>query len=417
MNKNIWIWNHYSTNMIKDMAGRHYWFAENLIKEGYNTSIFCASTIHNSDDVIDTNGNVYTLKRSGSVPFVIVNTPQYSGNGIKRIINMITFYRNLFPTAQKYAKQSGKPDVIIASSVHPFTLIAGIKIAKKFNVSCICEVRDLWPESIIVYGNLKRNSILAKILYIGENWIYKKADKLIFTMEGGRDYIIDQGWDSNSGGVIDLNNVFHINNGVEIEKFNNNLINYSIEDDDLDDKEKFKVIYAGSIRKANEVESIIEIAKYLYENGQNDIRFLIYGDGDDKNRLEDLCLKKEINNVVFKGKIEKKRIPYILSKSDLNIMHIKQSKLKKYGASLNKLFEYFASGKPIISDCEFAYDLIKRYHCGVVIDNGSPKQLAEEIIRISKMSSDEYNELCINSIRAAQEYDFKKLTNKLIELI
>ncbi|WP_318506969.1 hypothetical protein [Bacillus sp. T3] len=54
MKKNIWIWNHYATNMYIDQAGRHYWLAENLIKQGYNPTIFCASTVHNSNENIDT---------------------------------------------------------------------------------------------------------------------------------------------------------------------------------------------------------------------------------------------------------------------------------------------------------------------------------------------------------------------------
>ncbi len=417
MKQNVWIWNHYATNTFKDKAGRHYWFANNLIKSGYKTTIFCASTIHNSNENVDTKGNKYIVGSVNTIPYVFINTSSYYGNGIKRIINMITFYRNLFPVSKEYAEENGKPDVIIASSVHPLTLIAGIKIAKKFNVPCICEIRDLWPESIVIYGALKRDSISAKILYLGEKWIYKKADKLIFTMEGGRDYIIDQGWDKNNGGPIDVGNVFYINNGVDIDEFNGNLIKYNIEDVDLDDKAKFKVIYTGSIRKVNEIEKIIEIAKYLNQEGNNDIKFLIYGDGDDKERLENLCFKDEINNVIFKGKASKRIIPYILSKSNLNILHFKQSKLKKYGASLNKIFEYFASGKPVISDCEFGYDLIYRYQCGIVIDNGSPKQLAEAIVKLSKMSSDVYNELCVNSIIAAQDYDFKILTGKLINII
>ena len=59
MKKNLWIWNHYATNMYKDRAGRHYWFAENLVRNGYNPTIFCASTNHFSDENIDTKGKIY----------------------------------------------------------------------------------------------------------------------------------------------------------------------------------------------------------------------------------------------------------------------------------------------------------------------------------------------------------------------
>lgn len=417
MKKNIWIWNHYATNMIKDKAGRHYWLAENLIVNGYNPTIFCASTLHNTDDNIDTAGNIFIQKESDNIPFVIVKTPQYSGNGKKRIINMISFYKNLFPTAKEYANKYGKPDVILASSVHPLTLVAGIKIAKKFGVPCICEVRDLWPESIVAYGNLKRNNVIAKILYLGEKWIYKNADKLIFTMEGGKDYIADQKWDSENGGPINNNTIYHLNNGVHLERFYENTFSHSYQDSDLNNLDIFKVVYAGSIRKVNDVEFILNIAKEIEELEIKDIKFIIFGDGNDKERLIEKCKTESLKNVVFKGKVPKEYIPHILIKSDLNMLHFQQNSLKKYGVSLNKMFEYFASGKPILSDCEFGHDLIKRYNCGFVLDNASPEVLANEIIRIKNMKKSDYEIICDNSLKAAEDYDFKVLTKKFIDII
>ena len=120
--------------------------------------------------------------------------------------------------------------------------------------------------------------------------------------------------------------------------------------------------------------------------------------------------------MIFKGKVKKEEIPYILSKSELNIFHFKQSKLKKYGASLNKLFEYFASGKPVITDCRFGYDLIDKYGCGLIIDDATPEQLGEGIVQIKNLPPADYDKMCENSLRAAQDYDFKALTRKLIEL-
>ena len=85
---------------------------------------------------------------------------------------MFSFFLNLLLTAKKFAKAYGEPDVILASSVHPLTLVAGIKIAKRFGVPCICEVRDLWPETLVAYGAIKETNLLAKMLYKGEKWIY-----------------------------------------------------------------------------------------------------------------------------------------------------------------------------------------------------------------------------------------------------
>lgn len=417
MKKKIWIWNHYATNMITDTAGRHYWFAENLIKQGYEPTIFCANTRHNSDEVIDVGDTIYKTVVKNNIPFVFVKTSPYIGNGKDRIKNMFSFYKNIFSVSKEYAEKYGKPDVIIASSVHPLTLVAGIKIAKKFGIPCICEVRDLWPETIVAYGKLKKHSLIAKALYAGEKWIYEKADKLIFTMEGGKDYILEKGWDKENGGPVDIHKVRHINNGVDLEVFDYNKEHYRIVDEDIDNPVTFKVVYTGSIRLVNNVKSIVDAAFEIKKLGISDMKFIIYGDGSERISLEKYCQENGIDNVIFKGFINKKYIPYILSKSDLNIMHFEQNNIKKYGASLNKMFEYFASGRPIISDCEFGYDLILKYNAGVVIDNVDANRFAQSILYVKHMSETEYSTLCENALKAAEEYDFTKLTTKLINII
>lgn len=417
MKKNIWIFNHYATNMYKDQNGRHYSFAKYLLENSYQPTIFCSSANHNSDENYIQGNEIFISDKVNNIPFVFIKTPNYAGNGILRIKNMFVFYKNLFPSVKEFSKLHGKPDVIIASSVHPLTCIAGIKIAKKFGVPCICEIRDLWPESLVEYGLIKRTNLFTKLMYMGEKWIYRKADRIIFTMEGGRDYIIEQGWDLESGGPIDVQKVCHINNGVDLDAFHFYRENETFEDPDLMEPGMFKVVYAGSIRKANNVKKIVDIAHEIQQKSYENIKFLVYGRGPEREQLEQYCKDKEIRNVTFKGYIDKNKIPFLLSNSNLNIMHIENTKLKKYGASLNKMFEYFASGKPTISDCEFGYDLMKKYQCGIVLDNASKEELANAIIELSNPNHEQYEVYCQNALSAAADYDFKVLTGKLEELL
>lgn len=412
MKKNLWIWNHYATNMYKDRAGRHYWFAENLVRNGYNPTIFCASTNHFSDENIDTKGKKYITDLQDGISFVFVNTPNYKGNGKKRIYNMISFYRKLFPVAKEYAKLNGKPDVILASSVHPLTLVAGIKNAKKFKIPCICEVRDLWPESIVAYGALKRNSLVAKILYQGEKWIYKKADSIIMTWEGGREYIVDQGWEK----TIDLNKVNHISNGVVIDSFDRNSEENQVIDSDLDNEDYKNIVYAGSIRKVNNVGLLLDAAKIIQNQGSNQIRFLIYGSGDESEMLKQRCENEGIRNVIFKGWVEKKYIPYILKKAYVNILHNSSTSLDKYGQSQNKFFEYLAAGKCIVQTYSTGYSICNRYNCGICAPVQNPEEIAKAIIKACE--DEEMNKLMgENARQAAYDFDFKKLTDKLIDII
>ncbi|WP_313346649.1 glycosyltransferase family 4 protein [Sedimentibacter sp.] len=411
--RKIWIINHYATNMYFNKGGRHYWFAKNLIDRGYDVTIFCASTRHNSSECINMRQNNYLIQSVEGIKFVFIKTHSYIKNSIKRIQNMVDFYKGLLSISIKYGDQNGKPDVIIASSVHPLTLVAGIKIAKKFGVPCICEVRDLWPLTLVEMDKITDRNFITKILYKFEHYIYRKADSIIFTMEGGRDYILDKGWDD-----IDLSKVYHINNGVDLYNFKEKQVSEAFEDIDFDNERIFKVIYTGSIRAFNNIETIVNVARLMNKQDFKDIKFIIYGDGDDRKYLEVICNEEHLQNIVFKGSVNKKYIPYILGKSNLNLL-IYNDKVSvfKYGGSQNKLFEYFASGKPIISNIKMNYDLIEKYNCGFSIKNGDVEEIAANILKFYNMTKQEYDIYRENSIKAAQDFDFEKLTDKLEEVI
>ena len=160
--KNIWIWNHYATNTFFDRGGRHYWFAKYLLEAGYKPTIFCASTVHNSDNKIEVE-TTYKLDEVDGIPYVFVKTPPYQGNGLSRLKNMYTFYRKLFAVSRSYAQKFSNPDLILASSVHPLTLVGG-SVAK--NSKYFVSVK-------LIYGQKGLHDIIGKqsliLFYKGEN--------------------------------------------------------------------------------------------------------------------------------------------------------------------------------------------------------------------------------------------------------
>lgn len=415
MKKKVWLWNHYATDMYKNRGGRHYWFAQNLIKQGYEPTIFCANTFHNKPEFIDTKKEKFATDVRDKIPFVFVKTTTAIGNGIDRVKNMGLFYFNLFSVVRNCVKLYGRPDIIIASSVHPLTMIAGIKIAKKLNIPCICEVRDLWPEAIFSFNRVKEKSLLGRFLTAGEYWIYKKADALIFTKEGDTDYIKEKRWDTGQGGKINLNKCHYINNGVDIEAFEISSIKDKIDDKDLGDK-KFNITYVGAIRPVNKVGNILDAAAILRD--EKDIQFLIYGDGNQKKMLEKRIIDEKLKNVKVKGFVNKRYIPYILSKASVNLLNYSPTQYNwSRGNSSNKLFEYMASGKPIISTVKMGYSILNKYNCGIELEKSTPSELADSILKVKNMPKNEYNMMGQNAKNGAKDFDFKKLTLKLVDVI
>jgi glycosyltransferase involved in cell wall biosynthesis len=404
---NIWILNHYAGPPEINGGIRHYKFAENLISRGYKVKIFAASSRHNSKANLIQDRTKYFYREYNGVPFIFIKARDYLGNGKHRVLNMLEYALGLMSISKIFDAE--RPEIIYASSVHPLTWVAGYILAKRYNAKFIAETRDLWPETLVTMGQISRNSIVAKLLYKLEEFIYKKADKLIFTMPGGKDYVDLLGFD--------LSKVFYINNGIDIESFNSSIDKFVMKDKDLDNNDIFRVVYTGSIGAYNGVEYLVKAAEILEDKGYKHIKILIWGNGTEKHKLEEYAAEKNLKNIVFNNPVDKVYIPSILSKSNLNLLLGIKLSLNKYGLSPNKLFDYFASGKPIISNRTTKYDIVQAYGAGITIQDESSEALAEAIIMFSKMDKNEYSKYCENALRAAKDFDFEVLTNKLEEVI
>ena len=156
---------------------------------------------------------------------------------------------------------------------------------------------------------------------------------------------------------------------------------------------------------------LLDIAKKI----KNDrVRFLIWGDGDELPRLKERLARENIANVRFKGRVEKKYIPFITSMADINLIHNNPSDLFKYGISFNKIFDYLAAGRPTLSTFPCRYNPAVMAGAGKAVERQDPDEIAREIESMLDADTEQY---CINARKAAQEYDFQKLTDRLLEIL
>lgn len=410
---NIWYLHHYATPYELSGLHRPFEFGEYFNKKGNKTTVFASSYLHYSSQNMINDGAKYLVKDYDGITAVFVRTCGYENSGAKRVVNMVEFGARLPGIAKKYAKEHGRPDVIIASSPHPFTMLAGLKIAKKFGVPCICEVRDFWPEVFFFGGKLKATSLLGRILLRGERYIYTKADGLTFLKEGDHTYITDKGWSLAQGGKIDMEKCIYVNNGVDIKLYDERIKEYSYQDDDFE-KGKFTVVYCGTIRPVNNVDLILDTAKLLGD----EYSFLVFGSGNCVEALQKRIDTENITNVKLKGYVDNKYVPSVLSHSSLNLLNYSGTAYNwSRGNSSNKLFEYLASGKPVLSTVKMGYDLIERYNCGDSVEETTPENIALAVKQIKELNDTKYAALCENARKAAVDFDIVGLSDKYLSEI
>lgn len=404
MNKKIiWIANEY--NGPGTPRTRQILLAQHLRENGYIPYIIASST---NNSFVEYKEDISRINYDGE-DFIIVKAPDYNSN-LKRVVSSFIFQRKLW----RKRKKIPIPDVIVSDFAGFFGNVF-LKWKKKYGAKIIFDILDLWPEGFVDLGLIKRNAMTTKWLYKQEYKSYKRADGIIFSFKGGKDYIIDKKWDIESGGKVDVSDIGYLNNGIDLSFFRGCCKENILEDNDLQSND-FKAIYLGSMSLFNGLEIIIEAAKILQEQGYDSIKILMFGCGNREEALKDLANKYKLNNVVFKGKLDKKYAPYVLSQSNLNLFAFKKTDLLRYGVSPNKLFMYFASGKPVLSMIKPAYDIVEERKCGISVEN-NPQIVADSLIRFSCMAKEEYDTYCSNSLKVAKEYDYKNLVKELIRFI
>lgn len=406
-NKRIWILNHHAITPKNGAGTRHYDFARELIKRGYNVTIFASSHIHYTDiNLLDENEDFKIVDEDG-IEWVWINTISYTSNGVRRIIGMLQYYFRVL----KITKKLEIPDVVIGSAVHLLACLAAYKLSKRYKIKFISEIRDLWPETLIQMGRLKRNSLIAKSMNLLEDFIYKKSDNIIITAPGMKEYIRGRG--------IEQSKIVYINNGLDTTLFDQRFNSTYKEDEGCNlNSEIFNVVYTGGHGLANDLDTAIKAAKILQDNGYNDIKFTFFGEGPMKNHLIEDVKTLNLRNVDFRGFVPKYCVPKILRNSDTLIVMLKDLTLYKFGMSMNKVFEYLYSGTPIVFAVNVPNDYIAETGDGYSINPESPRDMADAIIKLYKCSKEDREVMGKKGMEFVKvNFDIPVLVDKLEEII
>ncbi len=399
----IWIVNYYTSPDCSNP--RYLQFAKHFMARGWDVTTFYANWNGADTDPL------FKRETVNGLDFVQVKAPYYVGNGVSRMKSIFSFAWSI----KMHCKEFEKPDVILHNVHTPFDYPI-VWAAKKLNAKYIAEAWDAWPDVFAHLGLVSRSNPVLKVFYQIEKRLYEKADQVVFTILGMVNHIQDKHWTTNMGGRIDLEKVHYINNGIDLEQFDKDREAWPRTDEDLHDSKTLKVVYLGSINRANHVHTLIEAAKLLQNLGY--YRFFIYGDGADREELEKKVKDEGITNVVFKEKrIPLRECAWVVSQATVNIMNY-QKGFGYMGVSSGKMFQYLAAGKPIVCNVNIAYDdVIAENNLGIARDIETPEDFAQAIRSVAEQPCASYDAMCERVRQTAERFDYKKLAAEEIKVI
>ena len=375
---------------------RHYDFAKELVKRGHSVTIV-ASSFHYSKykEMKEYGDKNYLQENIDGIDFIWIKTPPYFGNGISRVKNMLSYTYKVLNIIPKLDLKD--PDIIIGSSVHLFAVFAAYRLSKKYHTPFIMEVRDIWPQTLIDMGIPKWHPFIILLAWL-EKYLYKKADKIISNLPYAYKHIQT---------FVSKNKFIWISNGVDL-----NNIKY-IEKQKTD---KLIISYTGAIGVANNLALLVNVAERLKD--EKDIFFRVVGDGAEKEKLKELIKSKNLRNISIEDSVAKNKVSNILQSSDILFLSLIDSPLYRFGISLNKFFDYMASGRVIVLSGNSRNNPIKDADAGYTIEPDNLEQLEQTILIIYNLQQDERNDIGKKIRKYAEEnYSISVLTDKLETLL
>ncbi len=404
----IWIVNPQTGSPEKAANPRYLKLAHYFMAAGHDVITFNSSQ---REKVTIPKGKKYLEKQYGEYKFVHVYAPDFVGNGLRRMLSPHKFASNFASISKRFEK----PDVIL-QNIHPPFDYSVVRVAKKLKCKYVAEAWDLWPEDFVTFGLVKANNPALKVAYAIEKRYYYAADDIIFTFLGAFDYLKRKGWMKEHGGKIDPAHLHYINNGIDLAQFELDRDEHPRKDADINDPSFKKIVYLGSINKANNVKTLIDAAALLKDMPQ--YRFFIYGDGSYRPELVQYVKANGISNVIFKEiRIPFNECAWVVSQATVNVMNYEKN-FGWAGVSSGKLFQYLAAGKPILCNIDIAYDnVIKDNKLGFAQDINTPEEFAELIRRLAEQPTEDYEAMCGRVRDVAKRFDYKVLAARELDII
>jgi len=392
--KQIWIINEYAGSPYYGLGVRHYYLGKELVKLGYNVNIISSNYSH-----LFKNFPKPGKENIDGIDYFWIKTFNYGkAHSKKRVFKWFLFSLKLFQLPFKLEK----PDIIITSSPSLFPVFPGWILSKFYRAKFVFEVRDIWPLTLIEVGGYSRNHPFIKIMKFFEILALKKADLIISNLPNYGEYLKDN----------NINRDFvWISNGINLEEMKE-VKALPLEVIEKIPKDKFIIGYAGTIGTQDTLDSFLEASRFI---NKDDIFFVIVGNGQEKQRLQEIYKR---DNIIFLNAIEKKQVQSILKLFDVCYIGWRDKNFYKYGISANKLFDYMYSGKPILHSFNRKGDIVQIVNCGITVKAENPEAIVDGIMKLYNMSKEERKKLGENGKNYVVRYfNYKELTKKLINEI
>ena len=289
------------------------------------------------------------------------------------IRNYLSFHRNAKAFMRRFNEQF---DVVLSVSLSPVISIApAVLYAKKHKVKHVLHCLDLWPESTVVTGAVKKDSPMYKMLFRWSRNLYLACDKIMVSSPSFADYFKEVLH------IIDKPFPYVPQPSLGVHE---NLPPATF-------KKKYNFVYVGNIGTLQLIDEIAEAGKIIGTRG--DVEVHLAGMGLQSENLKKYIADNSLKDIVtYYGPLPLEKAVTLYANADALIVPLKEG--GTVGKTIpNKLVQYLKYARPIIGSLSGdGRDVLVKTK-GAVLADQNAESIAKAMETIINLPADKKEEM------------------------
>lgn len=368
----VLIFNQYALPAGEAGITRHGEIGAELVKRGHGVTVIASDFDYLTRRPTLRGGTTGVTDHQG-VRFMWAKTGSYVANDHRRIASMVRY--GLAATWAGLGRRL-RPDIVIGSSPQPLAPLAASVVARIRRVPWVFEARDIWPAALVDMAAISRGGTTHRLLARLERHLYVHADAVVSVPPRGSLRLEELG--------LDPGKSTHIPNASW---------NLATEPSDLPDTltrllpgtpDRFALVYTGAIGVMQDFETLLAALGELKEahpGHYQRLTVVIVGGGVAAASTSRRATELGLDRLHVHPAVPKAAARSLLLHADACLLSLADAEAFRYGLSPNKLFDYFAAGKPVLLATAYP-TLVSEAQAGFQYMPGEPAALRKAIVKM-----------------------------------
>ncbi|MCR2045359.1 glycosyltransferase family 4 protein [Anaerosalibacter massiliensis] len=340
--------------------------AEDLVKKGLSVDVLCGYPKEFYNDKKIAKNEVYKGINIRRVKYTALDNKTKFG----RIINFFSFFMSVLFKLHSITKYK----CIIVYSNPPILPLIPYFASRISKTKFIFVAFDVYPDSALILGAIKKGSIIEKIMSYINKRVYNNASKVVALGTEMKRYMLENNITNRSDIIEVIPNWY---NGEKLIKQN---IIFNKEFKRLRETFPFIVLYSGNMGLAQDMKTILRCMD-KFKNNDN-VLFVFTGNGNKVEHVKNYIKDNKIKNAKVYGFLLGEDYSDVLKMADACLVSLERG-IEGIGVP-SKTYGYLAAGKPVLAIMSDDTDIARKlneYNAGGNVIQDDIEGLEELILK------------------------------------